>query len=75
MLNQQRLKEEHAAIFSSESCAADFEIGNSRFGLTLIMTLACLIGSWGLVCFVNGILECQSIKVLSQGILTAVTGV
>jgi hypothetical protein len=39
------------------------------------MVLACLIGSWGLVCSVNGILECQSIQVLSQGILTAVTGV
>jgi hypothetical protein len=75
MLNQQRLKEEHAATFSGESCAAGFEIGNSRFGLTVIMALACLIGSWGLVCFINGILECQSIQVLSQGILTAVTGV
>ena len=74
-VDPQGLTEEHTATFSSDSRVAGFEIGNSRFGLTVIMTLACLIGSWGLVCFVNGILECQSIKVLSQGILTAVTGV
>ena len=75
MLNQERLREEHAATFSSDTCVDGFEIGNSRFGLTVIMALACLIGSWGLLCFINGILECQSIQVLSRGILTAVTGV
>ena len=75
MLNQQRVTEEHAATFRNESRAAGFEIGNSRFGITLIMVFAFLIGTWGLVCLVNGILECQSIQVLSRGILTAVTGV
>ena len=75
MLNQQRLTEEHTATFSSDSRVAGFEIGNSRFGLTVIMVLSCLIGTWGLVCFVNGILECQSIQGLYRGLLTAVTGV
>lgn len=75
MLNQERLTEERTATFYSDSRVAGFEIGNSRFGLTVIMVLACLIGTWGLVCFVNGILECQSIQMLSRGILTAATGV
>ena len=69
------MTEEHAATFSSETCTADFEIGNSRFGLTVIMALACLIGTWGLLCLLNGILECQSAQLLSRGILTAVTGI
>jgi len=75
MLNEQKISKEEIATFVSHVETAELEIGNSRFGLGIIMVMACFVGAWGMVCLINGIAQTQSIHELGRGIVTALTGI
>ncbi len=45
----------------------------SQVGIGVIMTLAALIGIWGLACLVGGVTD-NGVMELARGWLTAVTG-
>ena len=48
--------------------------GISQAGVTVILTLATLIGAWGIACLIGGMSAMGGIMELSRGWLTAVTG-
>lgn len=75
MLNEQKITKEQVTTFASHAEAAELEIGNSRFGIGIIMVMACFVGVWGCVCLINGIAQSQSIHELGRGLFTAFTGI
>ena len=75
MLSEQKVTEEQVTTFVSNAEIADLAIGNSRFGIGIIMVMAGFVGLWGCLCLLNGIVQSQSIEELARGILTAVTGI
>lgn len=75
MLTDQKFIKEQVAAFGSSVLDSDLEIGNSRFGIGLIMTMACFVGVWGFLCLINGIVQSQSFHDIGRGIITAFTGI
>ena len=75
MLTDQKFIKEQAATFDSSVFDSDLEIGNSRFGIGLIMTMAGFVGAWGCLCLINGIVQSQSLHDIGRGIVTAFTGI
>ncbi len=45
----------------------------SKFGLSVVMGMAALIGIWGAACLIGGLAD-SGISGLAMGLLTAVTG-
>ena len=75
MLREQKLTEEQVTTFADSAKVAELEIGNSRFGIGIIMVMAGFVGVWGCLCLLNGIAQSQSIQELGRGIITAFTGI
>ena len=75
MLTDQKFRREQVATFSSSVLDSDLEIGNSRFGIGLIMVMAGFVGVWGCLCLISGIVQSQSIHDIGRGIITAFTGI
>ena len=75
MLTDQKFIKEQVAAFDSSVLDSDLEIGNSRFGIGLIMTMAGFVGAWGCLCLINGIVQSQSLHDIGSGIITAFTGI
>lgn len=75
MLSEQKIIKEQVTTFTSAAKVSELEIGNSRFGIGIIMVMACFVGAWGCICLINGIAQSQSIQELGRGIITAFTGI
>lgn len=75
MLSEQKITSDQVTTFASKAAISELEIGNSRFGLGIIMVMAGFVGAWGCVCLISGIAQSQSIHELGRGILTAFTGI
>jgi len=75
MLSEHKIAKEQVTTFVSNAEIADLAIGNSRFGIGVIMVMAGFIGLWGCLCLLNGIVQSQSIHELARGIFTAFTGI
>jgi hypothetical protein len=75
MLTDQKFIKEDVATFGSSVLDSDLEIGNSRFGIGLIMAMAGFVGAWGCLCLINGIVQSQSLHDIGRGIITAFTGI
>jgi len=74
MLSEQKIIEEKVTSFACQSAATDLAIGNSRFGIGVILTMAGLVGTWGCISLVSGIAQAQNIQELGKGLFTALTG-
>ena len=75
MLTDQKITNEQVAAFDSNVEVSDLAIGNSRFGIGIIMAMAGFVGAWGILCLLNGIAQSQTIQELGHGIFTAFTGI
>jgi len=75
MLTSQKIAKEQIATFDNSVVSPDLEIGNSRFGIGMIMAMAGFVGVWGCLCLINGIAQSPSIQELGHGIITAFTGI
>lgn len=75
MLIDQKMTEEQVAAFDTNVDVSDLAIGNSRFGIGIIMVMAGFVGAWGFLCLLNGIVQSQTIQELGRGIFTAFTGI
>jgi hypothetical protein len=52
-----------------------YELNNSPLGLGIIMTMAGLVGIWGITCIISGLATAANVSELSRGLITAVTGI
>ena len=75
MLSNQKIIEGQVADFTSHTKTADLELGNSKFGIGIIMTMALCVGTWGCICLLNGIAQSQNIQDIGRGFFTALTGI
>lgn len=75
MLREHKITNEHVTTFADTAEIAHLEIGNSRFGIGIIMAMAAFVGIWGCVCLLNGLVQTQNIQELTRGIFTAFTGI
>jgi len=75
LISDQKFTKEQVAALGSNIFDSDLEIGNSRFGIGLIMVMAGFVGAWGCLCLINGIVQSQSLQDIGRGIITAFTGI
>ena len=75
MLTDQKIAKEQVTTFDSTVDVSDLAIGNSRFGIGIIMVMAGFVGAWGCFCLINGLVQSQSLQELGRGIFTAFTGI
>jgi len=74
MLQTTQATSDRIRVISSEVDVPRMDIGLSKFGLGVIVTMSALIGVWGVVCLVGGLGSCGSFQELGRGLITAVTG-
>ena len=74
MLASQKIAEKQIASFGSEIDLVDSDLGNSKLGIGIIMTLASFVGVWGTICLINGIVQANNFQQLSRGLITAIIG-
>jgi len=74
LLPDQKYTEENVATLGSSIFESDLDIGNSKFGIGLIMVMAGFVGVWGCLCLISGIIQSQSLQDIGRGIITAFTG-
>jgi hypothetical protein len=75
MLSGHKITKEQITTFAANAEVDEHEIGNSRFGFGIIMTMAGFVGVWGCICLMSGIAQSQSIHELGRSIFTAFTGI
>jgi hypothetical protein len=75
MLTDQKFIKEQVTAFGGSVLDSDLEIGNSRFGIGLIMAMAGFVGAWGCLCLINGIVQSQSLHDIGRGVITALIGI
>ena len=75
MLSEQKIIEEQVTTLTATTELEELEIGNSRFGIITIMTMAGFVGVWGCACLLSGIAQSHNIQDLGRGIFTALTGI
>ena len=75
MLADQKIVKEQATTFDSSVVDSDLDMGNSRFGIGMIMVMAGFVGVWGCLCLISGIFQSHSLKDIGRGIITAFTGI
>jgi hypothetical protein len=68
------ITQEELATYEHETAIPDFELGNSKLGIGVIMIMAAFVGIWGTTCLVTGLLNSASVNEVGRGILTAFTG-
>jgi len=74
MLSTQKIAEKQISSFGAEIDMVNSDLGNSKLGIGIIMTLASFVGVWGTICLINGIVQANNFQQLSRGLITAITG-
>jgi len=75
MVSEQKISKEQVATFADTVEITELAVGNSRFGIGIILAMAGFVGIWGCLCLVNCVVQSQNIQELARGIFTAFTGI
>ena len=75
MVSEEKISKEQVATFADTVEITELAVGNSRFGIGIILAMAGFVGIWGCLCLVNGVVQTQNIQELARGIFTAFTGI
>ena len=74
MYESMNITRERVAGFDADVEVADLQLGNSRLGLGVILTMAAFVGIWGVVCLIGGLASTRSFSEVWRTLLTAFTG-
>ena len=74
MLREPEIIKEDAATYIHKVEISELEVGNSRFGIGIILVMAGFLGIWGGTCLISGISQLQSFHEVGRILYTAVTG-
>ena len=74
MFSNQKIAKDQVSTFNNELSLVETDLGDSRIGIGIILTLASAFGVWGSISLISGILQADSIKQIGQGLFTAITG-
>ena len=68
------ITEKEITTYENEVNTPHFEIGNSKLGIGIIMSMAALVGVWGTTCLINGLAN-SGLHEVGRSLLTAITGI
>jgi len=72
---EKTIKSNGIKVSGSESVGFENLVqGSSQFGIGIILTLAALVGIWGVACLIGGMAKSGSLIEMGRGFLTAVIG-
>ena len=74
MYDSINITRERVATFDTDVEVTDLQLGNSRLGLGVILTMAAFVGIWGVVCLIGGLASAGNFSEVWRGLLTAFTG-
>jgi hypothetical protein len=74
MYNAIDITEKQVRTYENETDVTNFEIGNSKLGIGIIMFIAALVGVWGTTCLVSGLANTGGLHEAGRSLLTAITG-
>ena len=74
MYESMNITQERVATFDTDVEVADLELGNSRLGLGIIITMAAFVGIWGVACLIGGLASAGSFGEIWRAAVTAFTG-
>ena len=74
MYESMDITQERVATYDSNVEVAELELGNSKLGLGIIMTMAAFVGIWGAACLVRGLANAGSFHEVGRSLITAITG-
>jgi hypothetical protein len=74
MYNTIDISEKHVRTYENDTHIQNFEIGNSKLGIGIIMFIAALVGVWGTTCLISGLANTGALHEVGRGLLTAITG-
>ena len=74
MYKSLEITQEGVATYESNLEVAEFELGNSKLGLGIIMVMAAFVGVWGVACLVGGLASTESFHEIGRSLITAFTG-
>ncbi len=74
MYDSMNITRERVATFDTDVEVTDLQLGNSRLGLGVILTMAAFVGIWGVVCLIGGLASAGSFSDVWRGLVTAFSG-
>ena len=74
MFGTQKIAEKQLSSIGIEVDLVNTDLGNSKLGIGVIMTLAGFVGIWGTICLLNGMVQANGFQQLGRGLITAITG-
>ena len=74
MYETMEITDDRIKTFEREVELPDFELGNSKLGIGIIMVMAAFVGAWGALCLISGLANSSSVQTLGRGLVTAITG-
>lgn len=63
------------AVYEEVSVFEQVDVGNSKLGLAVIMTMAGFLGLWGTICLVSGLSCLASVGEIGRTVINALFGV
>ena len=68
------ITEKEIAALENETDVTNFELGNSKLGIGIIMSMAALVGVWGTTCLISGLAN-TGLHEVGRNLITAITGI
>lgn len=74
MYDTLEMTEKRLVTFESELETTDFELGNSRLAITVIISMSACVGIWGIACLVSGLAQSSGLQETGRALIMALTG-
>jgi hypothetical protein len=74
MYESMNITPERVASFDTDVGIEDLQLGNSRLGLGVILTMAAFVGIWGVACLIGGLASAGNFNEVWRSLITAFTG-
>ena len=74
MYETMEITNERLATYENEAEIPNFELGNSKLAIGVIMIMAALVGIWGTTCLMSGLADTGSVQEVGNSLMTALTG-
>ena len=68
------ITEKEITTLENETHVTTFELGISKLGIGIIMSMAALVGVWGTTCMISGLAN-SGMHEVGRSLLTAITGI
>ena len=68
------ITEKEITTLENAADVPNFELGNSKLGIGIIMSMAALVGVWGTTCLISGLAN-TGLHEVGRSLITAITGI